>query len=171
MYPKLKVARTTTIKIDVPNYNESLADHTLLLFDLVWLSPHLLALGLVIGPRSSSAQVVDSRIPKLRASLESSLRTCIGQLGTCTLVVIQSTSSKYRTFMESNQLTTLLQPMDWGANTWSFELDSYKPVSCIFDLSSSVVIKCPKRKMLWIYQPQEDKGVWSVHLLRPSRIV
>ena len=31
--------------------------------------------------------------------------------------------------------------MDRGANIWSFKLDSYEPVSCIFDSSSSAVIE------------------------------
>ena len=35
---------------------------------IVRLSPHSLASGLVVGVCSSLAQVVDSRIPKLRAS-------------------------------------------------------------------------------------------------------
>ena len=67
-----------TITTHVPAYKENLADHTL----FVHQSRHSFSLGLAIGFRSSWAQVADSRIPKLRASLESSLQTYIGQLGT-----------------------------------------------------------------------------------------
>ena len=76
---------TTTIRTHQPTKMESLLTTQ---FHCSTHSPHSLALGHVIGLHSSLTQVADSRFPKLRASLESSLRTCVGHLGT--LVVIRS---------------------------------------------------------------------------------
>ena len=46
-----------TIKTDLPTYKEGFSTHTSSL-------PHLFTFRLIIGFRSSSAQVTDSRVPK-----------------------------------------------------------------------------------------------------------
>ena len=48
---------------------------------IVQLSPHSLALELVIGYRSNLAQVTDTRIPSSELLRESSQQTCTGKLG------------------------------------------------------------------------------------------
>ena len=89
MYPHIKRALPTT--------------HHLYLFDTQSSLTCWHWDSLYIAIRSSSAQVADSRIPKPRASLESSPRTCIGQLGGelsstyCTFIGIVNRSNHKQT--------------------------------------------------------------------------
>ena len=75
---------------------------------LVRLTPHSLALGHIIGLHSSSTQVADSSIPQLRPSLESSIRTCIGQLGMLVCNYTVHFCPHIVHSLESNVLATLL---------------------------------------------------------------
>ena len=111
--------RTWLIKTHEPTYKESLADNTLSSMH----SSQSLALGLIIEFRSSSDQVADPRIPKLRASPECNLLTCIYQLG---MLVCNYTVHFWLHIinsLEPNQLMTLLLSSTYqGANTlhWQF---------------------------------------------------